>query len=199
MKECRFCKRPLKEEDAMCSFCGYNPKIDAIDPLFNSGISPTKKKGGRIKEKKLISAAFGVDPRIKKFAFVGIAITLFSIFYKYNFNINLVGYEVSHFFKKIKADKFIIWQPKKEEAKGIEKAELINVRSFEVPQMISQHKNKNLMLEGIFFDDRGGSFVTINGKVIAEGESIDNLTVKKINNDSVEVIIDGEVKVLKMQ
>jgi len=199
MKECYFCKRPLKEEDAICTFCGYNPKTDAIDPSFKSKISPAKKRGGQIKEKKLISAGFGVDPRIKKFAFVGIVITLFSIFYKYNFNINLVGYEASHFLKKIKADKFIIWQPKKKEAKGIDKSELINVRSFGVPQMISRYKNKNLMLEGIFFDHRGGSFVTINGKVIAEGESINNLTVKKINNDSVEVIIDGEIKVLKMQ
>jgi len=199
MKECRFCKRPLKEEDAICAFCGYNPKTDAIDPSFKPQISSVEKRSGWIKEKKLISAVFGVDPRIKKFAFVGIVIILFSIFYKYNFDIGLVGQEASNFLKEIKVGKFVIWQPKKKESKGIDKTELIDVRSYEAPQTISRDKNKNLMLEGIFFDHRGRSFVTINGKIIAEGESIGNLTVKNINNDSVEVIIDGEIKILKLQ
>jgi hypothetical protein len=121
---------------------------------------------------------------------------VFSIFYKYNFNLRGVVFEINRLFDRLNIVKFVqtISGKKTDKAKGYEKIELINVRNFEEPKRITPYKD--LVVEGICFDSAGKSFATINGRVISEGDSFENVTVKKINRDSVELMVNGEARVL---
>ena len=190
MKECRYCKRPLKEEEIICTFCGYDHKADTISQSFK------RKAAARKKEERTRLAGGGIDPRVKKFAYIGLVITVFSLFYRYNFNINTMWSEARQSVSKTKIGKFLIDRgiPLRKKAKVTQKIELIDVRSYQGPA--STTANKESKIEGIFFDPDAKSFVTIQGKVLSEGESLGSITVKKINRDSVEVMVDGESMVV---
>jgi len=152
-------------------------------------------KKAQIKEKKDTDADRGMDPRVKNFAFTGLAIVMFSVFYKYNFNINLVGYEISRIFDKIKTGQFTIWQADKKKDGKTQEIGLIDIKYFKLPKRSTA--DKDLAVEGIFFDPDTKSFAIINGEVVSEGKNLGNITVKKINKDSVEIIVDGETKILE--
>lgn len=199
-KYCNYCKRPLKEGDAFCPFCGYDPKTDAINPAFKQKVASIKDWDRKIQMEE-IGRGHGISPGVKMFAFIGLAVVIFSIFYKYNFNPSGVMSEVNQVWAKarIKASKFIPMKAEKKkekaEEKKIEKTELIDVRSFEG----AKKTTGGLVVEGIFFDPKGKSFVTINGKVVSEGETFGNITVKKINVNSVELIIESETKIIEVK
>lgn len=195
MTICKFCQRSMKDNDGICAFCGYDPKTDAISPTFIQQADSLKSIKQKIKENER-AAGTGIDPRIKNFAFIGLVIVAFSIFYKNNFSISGVASEITHSFTRLKTGKFTIgvFTKKKKKDKTAKKVELINMGSFQAPQDIALRKE--LVIEGISFDPGYRSFVIINGKVISEGQSIDGATVKTINKDSVEVVVDGQRKVL---
>lgn len=186
MKECRYCQKPLKDQEVICTFCGFDHKTGTINQSFKPKINPgTKIKD---KEKKAQSREAGINPRIKNFAFIGIGIVMFSIFYKYNFNINLATSEVKYFIAKLKINK---------KEKISQPMEFINVGSFEGQKKV--FNSKEPVLEGIVFNPEGRSFIIVNGSVVSEGEAVDNITVKKINKNSVELVIDGESKVVEVK
>jgi len=195
MKVCKFCGKTLEREDAVCVYCGYDPKTDMMSPDFK----PKKKKLERqihetIIKKQTRDRSTGVDPRIKNFAFIGLAIVLFSIFYKYNFNIEGATSEISYFFSKLMRGKISFLKFGKN--KNIEKIEWIDMKNFEgTKQKISKG---DLLIEGIFFDSEGKSLVVINGQALSEGQYLNNITVKKIYRDSVEIIADGQQISLKV-
>jgi hypothetical protein len=197
MRECRLCKKPLEAEDAVCVFCGYDPKTDTVNPAFKQQSSSIekakaieKKTGGEACEK-------GVDPKIKKFAFIGMAILIFSVLYKYNFDVTLATADIRLFFTRLTTGKIFSGKADKKKGKKVEKIEWVNVRSFESPK--KKTNAKDLVVEGIFFDVKSGNYVVINGEVIAEGETSGNITVKKINRDSVEVVVGGVIRVLQQK
>jgi hypothetical protein len=189
VKECNYCKKLIKEEDAVCPFCSYDPKTGTLSQQVSSVKSLEKQV--RINENKVTGRVFGVSPVVKKFVFISLAIVLFSILYKYNFNINIIMSEINQTFARITG------KPYKKKGKTIEKIEWVNIRSFKDSKKPIRYRD--LTVEGILFDPNGKSFVTVNGEVIPEGESLGNITVKKISKDSVELIVDGETKIIEVK
>jgi hypothetical protein len=199
MRECFYCKRPLREEDTICTFCGYDSKTDSVSPCFREKTaSEDLRKKSKQKDKK---GKFTIDPKIKKFAFIALIVVIFSIFYKYSFNLSPVVADVKLTFaklKNIKIGKFIMGKPQKKKDKTGEKVQQwVDMSSFEGVK--KAFRSKDLVVEGIFFDPNGKSFVTINGKVLSEGENFENILVKKINIDSAEVIVNGKIKIIEVK
>lgn len=186
MKECRYCKESIKDEKMICPFCGYDFKTDTISQSFK----PQEKK------KRKDITQHGIDSRVKRFTFIGLGIVAFSLFYKYNFNLNIITQEITQAIKKLKTTKFGIPAFKKKAAQTEGKTEWVDIWSFEGTP--NTPRSKRLVVEGICFDPHGRSFVTVSGKVLSEGENFKGVTIKKINADSVELIIEGEIKVLKL-
>lgn len=56
-----------------------------------------------------------------------------------------------------------------------------------------------LSLEGIFYDVNGKSSAIINGKIVFKGDTVNGSTVDKINKDSVDIIVNGEKKNIRMK
>ena len=151
-----------------------------------------KKRGPRL---------WGVSPGVKKFAYFGLAIVAFSICYKHNFNAKAIKAEVNLLWTETQArlifGKAMKAKSKHKQGEGINKAELISIVNFDGSQ--KPGTNKDLKVEGIFFDADGGSFIVLNGKVIAEGQSWMGVTVKKISRESVEVTVNGESRILGVE
>ncbi len=48
-KKCRFCGKFIKQEEAICPFCGYNSQTDSYDPAFKSEQGAGGKPGTKHK------------------------------------------------------------------------------------------------------------------------------------------------------
>lgn len=122
MPDCKFCGCAVDSADPFCKKCGYDPKTDKINPNF---VVAAKDVGKTVGTDSLhISSRRGISPAVKKFALIGLAILIFSIFYKNHFSISNVIAEVRHTFTMISKGKFKIWGGKKQ-------VEWIDVRTFE--------------------------------------------------------------------
>ena len=192
MKSCRFCNHTLTDEAAYCPACGYDFKTDTIHPELKEQSSkktpnkPANRKGS------------GIAPRVKKFAFAGLSIVvLYLVLGRVNFDAAGITFKIkSIFFDLRKMIPGKNGQGSKSKEKAPEKKELLTVSFFGGVENPQKYKDA-LVVEGIFFDPNAKSYVTLNGKVLAEGESLSEVLVKKINKDSVELIIAGKSKVLK--
>lgn len=122
MQECRFCKGTIKNGDPFCKYCGYDPKTDRMSPDFIPTGQPVKP----LNKKAVSIFSAGISPGVKNFAFIGLAILIFSILYKNHFNINNVVSEVKYYFTMISKGKFKIG-----ESKRSKKIEWIDVMTFE--------------------------------------------------------------------
>jgi hypothetical protein len=167
---------------------------DPYDNIQPEKISK-KEKELPVKGKKRGPRLWGVSPGVKKFAYFGLAIVAFSILYKHNFNPEAIKAEVNLLWAKTQAR--LISGKAKKAKEGINKAALISVVNFDGSQ--KPGTNKDLKVEGIFFDADGGSFIVLNGKVIAEGQSWMGVMVKKISRESVEVEVNGESRILGVE
>lgn len=179
----------MNDEEIICTVCGYDHNTKTINNAFKSKIEAVSSKSRRGK-------AQGIDSRVKKFAYAGLIITGASLFYKHNFNVANVVSDLSRPFAKLK--KFQPAGDKSKNKKGQKagKLELIEIKSFEGNK--KSLNKKDLKIEGIFFDPSGKSFIAIGGKIISEGQGMDNIIVKKINKDSAELIVESEIKILKL-
>ena len=122
MQECRFCKGTIKDRDPFCKYCGYDPKTDTVSLDFIRTGRPVKP----LNKKAVSIFSASISPGVKKFAFIGLAILIFSIFYKNHFNIKNVVSEVKHYFTMISEGKFKIG-----ESKRSKKIKWIDVMTFE--------------------------------------------------------------------
>jgi hypothetical protein len=195
MAICRFCRNELEQEGHICPFCGYDPATDTVNQAAKSQIEQSGILGKKNKEKEKKAGGGGVNPKIKRFAFIGLAVIVFSVFYKHNFDINGVIYEITQNISRIKEGKLFSKKSDKDNDREAKKIELIDVRSYNAPER--QDRSKELVVEGIFLDPQTKSFVIINGKVITEGESYRGAIVARIKEDSVELIVGNETKILK--
>ena len=194
MAVCRFCRNELEHERQICPSCGYDPTTDTVNQSAKAQIEQSGILHKKNKEKEK-EAGRGVNPKIKRFVFIGLAVIVFSVFYKHNFDINGVIYEITQNIARIKEGKLFSKKSDKDKDKEVKKIELIDVRSYNAPER--QDRSKDLVVEGIFFDPQTKSFVIINGKVITEGESYRGAIVARIKEDSVELIMGNETKILK--
>lgn len=56
----------------------------------------------------------------------------------------------------------------------------------------------SINLEGIFYDAKGKSSALINSRVVFEGDSVGNAKIYKINEDSVDIEVNGEKENIKV-
>lgn len=124
MQTCRYCKEIIKDGDLFCQYCGYDPSTDMIHKGFVPHVTPPPKKSP-------FPSGGGVGEGVKKFAFIGICVLIFSIFYKNHFSISNVVAEVKHSVTMLLKGKFTLWKkptPSKQETQWID------MRTFEVPE-----------------------------------------------------------------
>ena len=122
MPDCKFCGGTIDAADSFCKKCGYDPKTDKINPNF---VVAAKDVGKTMGTDSINISRRGVSPAVKKFALIGLAILVFSIFYKNHFSISNVIAEVRHTFTMISKGKFRIWGMRNKQA------EWIDVRTFQ--------------------------------------------------------------------
>ena len=181
MKTCRYCEEVIGDQDEICGNCGYNPKTDTLTTSF---VKKEKKIGSGQKQKVL-------SPRVKSFVYWGVIIIVFSLGAKYQGKIGDIFWEAKNILLGNKVKKSAQASGKINQNKTIR---LIDVRSYKASA--DKSTDKNSKIEGIFYDPQGKSYVVINGQLISEKESFGNMVIKKINSDSVEVVQDGNEKVL---
>ncbi len=85
-----------------------------------------------------------------------------------------------------------------EAAKWIIEEWQILEKSKDVNAALEEKSDTTFRLDGIIFNPQGKSSVIINGEILQEGERLKGLFVTKINKDSVEVMINGDIKTLKL-
>jgi hypothetical protein len=199
---CRGCQEALTEKDPYCPFCGYDAKTDTVNPAFKPDTAKSKQA-----KKPIYGGGGGIDPRIKKFAFAGAVLLIFSVLYKYNFNLGLVIADTKSIMlmkagkaalkvagKKNPASKNAAGKQVPAQGEQDVKLEWSDVKAFQASPRADAPKG--LLLEGIFFDPAARSFATINGQVVSEGEAVQGATVTKIEKYSVELVADGKRVVL---
>jgi hypothetical protein len=88
MQICKCCKVSVDKDVEFCPFCGYDPATDTISASFRRQNAISSQEAARKLREDSRRASGGIDPGVKKFAFIGLAVVIFSILYKYNFNLS---------------------------------------------------------------------------------------------------------------
>jgi hypothetical protein len=182
MKTCRYCGKVIAEQEEICGNCGYNPQTDTMTASFVK-----KDKESIMRSEKNISSG------VKCFAFWGIIIIIFSLGIKYQGKAGDIIWKAKNIILGNKVSKSA---PGSEKAKQKKSTRIRDVRFHKVSA--DKPLGKNRRIEGIFYDPQGKSYVVINGQLISEKESFGKMVVQKINSDSVEVVEDSNLKVLKV-
>ena len=186
MDTCHYCGRVLKDKDNICPHCGYNSKTDTLTPSF----IPKKDSINNIKDEKKIS------PGVKVFALIAIIVLIISLSIKYNFVIGEIKAKAKMFFSgdNSKASKVKQNNAKNGQAQAVV---FTDVRSFQPSEEKLQRKDKKI--EGIFYDAVKKSYCVINGQLLSEGDTFQGIAIKRISKDSVEVVEDGKIKILRVE
>ena len=176
---CRFCNQSNIKKGEFCLNCGYDPKTDTLSPLFKA------RRAGQDDSRKLKSVSF-----VKIFAIVGIVLTIFSVFYKHNFDVSSIIVKGKELFREVSYGEFVHIG-----SKG--KSLITNRTQAEPDKILKKRSVGKLILGGIFFVPHNQSYVIINNQVLKENEFFEGILVKKIYGEKVEVEINGEKNVLK--
>jgi len=180
MKECRCCKRPIDEIVEFCPFCGYDPKTDAVSASFRQNAVSSEVAARKMRADRR-SVIEGISPGVKRFAFIGLTVIVFSIFYKHNFNLNGVIAEVKQPGDKtgIKVGNLIPLKVEKKKESGgkVEEYEIFNPAT-------------PLILQGVTW---GGVMpqAVINSTVYHVGDVIQGAKIIKISKQGVVVLYNG--------
>jgi len=176
---CRFCNQSQINKGKFCLLCGYDPKTDTISPLFKAKLKVQNKP---LKSK---SSFF-----VKIFVLFGVIMTIFSVFYKNNFNIPSVINNGKELLRMVNYGEFVHIGPKG-------KSLITNRTQTESEGARSKASAGRLIFGGIFYAPDNQSYVIINNQVLKENEFFEGILVKKIYRDKVEVEINGESRILK--
>lgn len=178
-KTCRYCEGTISDQEEVCSNCGYNPKTDTLTAGFIRKNKPAKRQ-------------VLVGSGVRNFACWGGLVIICSIGFKYQSKIGDAFWEAKNILlgNKITKSAVSTKSPQKTPAR------LIDVRSYKAPK--HQISSESRKIEGIFYDPQGRSCAVIGGKLLYEGESAGKMLIKKINQDSVEVLENGQTQWLKV-
>lgn len=182
---CRLCERVIGDQDGFCRNCGYDPRTDTINPAFVR----KERKSGTARRQRMVS------PGVKGFAFWGMIVVIFSLGFQYQGKILDFAWGAKDLLSGKKPKKST--SVKASAASGQKPpTRLLDVRSYQAPVNKSALKDKKI--EGIFYDPQGKSYVVVSGQLVSQGESFAGMVIEKINQDSVEVVEDGNRKTLKV-
>jgi len=192
MKKCRYCGKYIKYEEVVCEFCGFNCETAALDPTFEPGVKKESKTKGAIADwlKVIFATAFFI-----------IAIIVFynAIWgrsdYLKSFTLNIMQ-RLEALIKPKPAAKI----PTYTSASGGKPKAFVTLGKTTLPEKVALEKRKKfLTLEGIAYASGGKRFITINGEVLTEGDTIASVIVSKIKDSSVELLLpNGETKSLEI-
>lgn len=136
------------------------------------------------------------------FAFAGLAIVVLSLGVgRFNLDVQSLMSGINGALSKLQKEgipqNFLHTSEPKNTKNESGRAGLLPLSEFKADANLEKYKGA-VVVEGILFDAGGKSFVTLNGKILSEGENYRGAIIKKINQDSVELVIDGETRVLKI-
>jgi len=165
----------------------YNPKTDTLTPSFVKQESADKN----IKRKSLASA------RIRIFIFIFIALVISFFVFKYHAKLGDAIFKAKKSFSRKQDNKAKKVNHPVNNDNENKITGLSDVRAFKAPAEKLQRKDK--LVEGIFYDAAKKSYCVINGQLLSEGDNFQNILIKKISKDSVEVLEDGKRKILRVE
>jgi hypothetical protein len=183
MGVCRFCSEVIGDQDEICSNCGYNPKTDTL----TVGFVKKEKKVRFVQKQRKVSSG------VKSFMFWGMATVVLSLGIKYQGKLGDVIWKAKNILLGVKVKQSAQTSVKTNPNKI---TRFTDVRSYQAPA--DKTPDKDIKIEGIFYDPQGQSYVVINGRLACEKESFGDMVIKKINRDSVEVFQDGRELVLRV-
>ena len=189
MKKCRYCGKYIKYEVAICEFCGFNGDTGALDPTFEPGVKKdVKAKGAIVDRLKAIFATL---------FFIVAIIVLYNAIWGRNDYLKSFASDIMQRLENLKP-KATTKTPSY--SSGGKTKEFITLLKVTLPDKAALEKrNKFLTLEGIAYVSGAKSFITINGEVLTEGDTIASVIVGKIKESSVEFLLpNGEAKSLEI-
>jgi hypothetical protein len=170
MIKCKCCDALIKE-DTFCPLCGYDPKTDTISASFRQSAASSQKGKRRIEAQERSS----IGPGVKMFAFVGLAVVIFSILYKHNFNLNGAMLEVKQ-----------AWD------NGVIKASKIIPKEFGIKEGSKTfNPTKPFVVQAVFWGVAEPQAV-INNRIFNIGDVIEGAKVVQINKKGVTFLYKGQ-------
>jgi len=194
---CHYCKKAIGKNDIVCKFCGYNSQTGTI-----TGAPVQQTSGDSGKQAK---AKKGIPDSVKVSLAVIIIIASATVLIARLFNgkkiINSIMSSITQFSEKLKPatpEEKKNSYSLKSKAKTNKAAEAAQAKRLSAHKAAEEQRKKAFILEGISFDPQGKNLATISGVVVCEGDSVRKAQVKKINQDSVELLVDGKIEVLRI-
>jgi type II secretory pathway component PulC len=189
---CSFCGKVMKKDTVVCKSCGYNTQTKTQDPSFkpvdsgkqDAADKPSGRFGGVVKIITTVAILFGILFVLIRF---NVSSMLTGIIKKAGQPVQKNTTKAGVSTQKTTA--------KKTNTKAAAKPSAIQ-KMFQNNAQEAKKKS-GLLIEGIFFDAGGKSFVTINGNIVSEGDIVgENIKIEKINKDSVVFSVNGVPTVL---
>lgn len=188
-KKCTYCSKYIRKEMTVCEYCGYNFQTGALDPHFKPGSPSDARAKGKIAK------------RLKVFFAAVLFIATFVVLY------NGIGGK-SDFLNSLASNimerlQNLNWKKETKASvhtSGKKNKPLVTFSQVTLLDKTAIEKRKKfLVLEGIVYTYGGKSFITINGEVLTEGDTIASVEVGKIRENSVELLLpNGESKTLEI-
>ena len=189
MKKCRYCGKYIKYEEVICEFCGFNCETGALDPTFEPGVKKDAEAKGVIagRLKAIFATLF----------FIIAIIVLYNAIWGRSDYLKSFTLNIMQRLDNLKPKAATKTRPY---SSGGKPEEIITLAKVTLPDKAALEKRKKfLTLEGIAYASGGKRFITINGEVLAEGDTIASVIVGKIKESSVELLLpNGETKSLEI-
>ena len=189
MKKCRYCGKYIKYEEVVCEFCGFNCETAALNPLFKPRVKKESKAKGVIADWLKVIFATAL--------FIIAIIVLYNAF---GGRSNYLKSFASNIMQRLENLKPKAAAKARSYSSGGKPKEIITLAKVTLPDKAALEKRKKfLTLEGIAYVSGGKRFITINGEVLTEGDTIASVIVGKIKESSVELLLpNGEAKSLEI-
>ena len=181
LHKCKFCSKELDKNVEVCTSCGYDPKTDTCLPQEELKKERKKKGPSPYEVKRRIALA------VKTLLLAGIVLLIVS--YKDQLVVS---------FKNLPDILNSMASGKKIDKAGV-KMTAAPQESFakKVGDKINEGRKKLFFeVEGICFVKDAKSYIVANGEILAEGDTLKGVTVRKIGKSTVTVEADGKAKEL---